>query len=74
MTTTDPENPQQPTPSNPREPFLSLYTTVVLLTAIVIGLTIGALTVFTGAPAAAAVIAGITSTGASVPVLRSLIQ
>ncbi|MEU3670802.1 hypothetical protein [Streptomyces virginiae] len=56
------------------QPFLSLHTTVVLLTALVIGLVIGGLTFLTGAPVAAAVIAGLTGTGASTPVLRSLIR
>ena len=61
------------TPQNP-QPFLSLHTAVVLLMAFVIGLLIGVLTFLTGVPVAAAVIAGITSAGASVPPLRSLIR
>jgi ABC-type antimicrobial peptide transport system permease subunit len=56
------------------QPFLSLHTTVVLLMALVIGLVMGCLTAFTGVSAAAAVIAGLTSAGASVPVLRTLIR
>ncbi|MFG2306722.1 hypothetical protein [Actinacidiphila glaucinigra] len=56
------------------QPFLTLHTTVVLLTALVIGLVIGGLTILTGVPVAAAVIAGLTSTGASIPVLRNLVR
>ncbi|MFE2582915.1 hypothetical protein [Streptomyces sp. NPDC059378] len=68
--------PQPPTgpASPPAAPFLSLRSAVVLLTATVIGLIIGGLTVLTSAPIAAAVIAGLTSTGASIPVLRTLIE
>ncbi|MFG3055403.1 hypothetical protein ACGFZP_31270 [Kitasatospora sp. NPDC048239] len=78
MTTT--QNPQEPTTPTTadlmtdQEPFLSLHTTVVLLTAIVIGFVIGGLTTFTGVPVAAAVIAGTTSAGVSIPVLRTLIR
>ncbi|MFD4865277.1 hypothetical protein [Streptomyces sp. NPDC058412] len=71
------QNPQ-PAAESPRDaatqPFLSLHTTVVLLTALVIGLVIGGLTFLTGISAAAAVLAGLTGTGASTPVLRSLIR
>lgn len=52
-------------------PFLSLHTSVVLLTATVLGLVIGVLTVLTGAPVAGAVLAGLSAAGTSVPVLRS---
>ncbi|TCR15964.1 hypothetical protein [Streptomyces sp. BK205] len=61
------------TPQNP-QPFLSLHTAVVLLMAFMIGLIIGVLTFLTGAPVAAGVIAGITSVGASIPPLRSLVR
>ncbi|MFE5119915.1 hypothetical protein [Streptomyces sp. NPDC056669] len=76
MTTT---RPPQPVPSSPNdsaraEPFLTVHTTVVLLTALVIGLVIGGLTALTGVPVPAAVIAGLTSAGASAPVLRTLIR
>lgn len=47
---------------------------VVLLIALAIGFAIGALTLITGAPAAAALIAGLTSAGVSVVPLRGLIQ
>jgi ABC-type antimicrobial peptide transport system permease subunit len=74
---TTPQN-LQPANSSPNEsvaqPFLSLHTTVVLLAALVIGLVIGGLTALTGASVAAAVIAGLTSAGASAPVLRTLIR
>jgi ABC-type antimicrobial peptide transport system permease subunit len=70
---TTPQNPE-PGESPDTAPFLSLHTAVVLLTALVIGLVIGALTALTGAPAASAVIAGLTATGISTPVLRSLIR
>ncbi|MEW2293891.1 hypothetical protein ABZ719_14465 [Streptomyces sp. NPDC006743] len=75
MTTTRTPQPPGSSPDEPAAPpFLSLHTTVVLLTAIVIGLVAGFLTAHTGAPVAAAVLAGLTSSGASVPVLRTLIR
>ncbi|WP_078865903.1 hypothetical protein [Streptomyces sp. NRRL S-1448] len=77
MTTTQNTQPTNPPIVNgpaPEPPFLSLHTTVVLLAALVIGIVIGALTAFTDVPVAAAVIAGLTATGASIPVLRSLIR
>ena len=61
------------TPENP-QPFLSLHTAVVLLIAFVIGIVLGALTVFSGAPMVAAVAVGITGAGGSIPALRSLIR
>ncbi|MFE0453094.1 hypothetical protein ACFW2D_17775 [Streptomyces sp. NPDC058914] len=61
------------TPENP-QPFLSLHTAVVLLIAFVIGVVMGVLTVLTGAPVAAAAVAGLTSAGVSVPALRTLIR
>ncbi|ANH93502.1 MULTISPECIES: hypothetical protein [unclassified Streptomyces] len=75
MTTTRTPQPAGSSPQEPpAPPFLSLHTTVVLLAAVVIGLVMGFLTARTGAPVAAAVIAGLTSSGASVPVLRGLIR
>ncbi|MFD3505757.1 hypothetical protein [Streptomyces sp. NPDC058678] len=67
--------PAQPGPSGPEAepPFLSLHTTVVLLTALVLGLVVGALTVLTGVPVAGAVLAGLSAAGSTVPVMRSLI-
>ncbi|MFH9617849.1 hypothetical protein [Streptomyces pratensis] len=59
--------------STPPDAFLSLHTAVVLLAAVVVGMVIGCLTVLTGVPVAAAVIAGVSSAGGSVPVLRTLI-
>ncbi|GGV65221.1 hypothetical protein GCM10010294_17950 [Streptomyces griseoloalbus] len=59
--------------STPPDTFLSLHTAVVLLAAVVIGMVIGCLTVLTGAPIAAAAIAGVLSAGGSVPALHTLI-
>ncbi|MFJ8694441.1 hypothetical protein [Streptomyces roseolilacinus] len=59
--------------SAPEPPFLSLHTAVVLLTAFVIGITVGCLTALTQVPVAGAVLAGLTASGSSVPALRSLI-
>ncbi|MFH9554609.1 hypothetical protein ACIBAH_32875 [Streptomyces sp. NPDC051445] len=50
-----------------------MHTTVVLLTALVIGLVVGGLSVLSGAPVATAVLMGLTAAGSAVPVLRSLI-
>jgi ABC-type antimicrobial peptide transport system permease subunit len=71
---TQPANPSTVNGPASEPPFLSLHTAVVLLAALIVGVTIGVLTVFTDVPVAAAVIAGLTATGASVPVLRSLIR
>lgn len=59
--------------SETEPPFLSLHTTVVLLTALVLGLIVGGLTALTDVPPAGAVLAGLTAAGSTVPVLRSLI-
>ncbi|WP_416977880.1 hypothetical protein [Streptomyces sp. T028] len=69
-----PADPAVPNETPAAEPFLTLHTTVVLLAALVIGLVIGGLTVLTGAPVAASVIAGLTSFGATIPVLRALVR
>ncbi|WP_344283789.1 hypothetical protein [Streptomyces hebeiensis] len=61
-----------PTPQGPA-PFLTIHTAVVLLIAVVIGLIAGGLTFLSGGAVAAAVLAGLTAAGFSVPVLRSLI-
>ncbi|MER6539557.1 hypothetical protein ABT215_38415 [Streptomyces sp900105755] len=61
-----------PTPQGPA-PFLTIHTAVVLLIAVVIGLVVGGLTFLSGGAVAAAVLAGLTAAGVSVPVLRSLI-
>jgi hypothetical protein len=77
MTTTQnpqPSNPHGPNAQGPEQPFLSLHTAVILLTAIVIGLVVGGLTVLTGVQVATAVLAGLAAAGASVSVLRSLIR
>ncbi|MFE4452697.1 hypothetical protein [Streptomyces sp. NPDC056796] len=71
---------QPPTPSatggtaQGQETFVSLHTAVVLLAAVLIGLVVGGLTVLSRAPVAAAVIAGVSSAGGSIPVLRTLIR
>ncbi|MDH6522527.1 hypothetical protein M2163_000963 [Streptomyces sp. SAI-135] len=59
--------------SETEPPFLSLHTTVVLLTALVLGLVVGGLAALTEVPRAAAVLVGLTAAGSTVPVLRSLI-
>jgi heme A synthase len=59
--------------STPPDTFLSLHIAVVLLAAVVIGMVIGCLTVLTGAPVAAAAIAGVSSADGSFPALRTLI-
>lgn len=64
--------PDAPTPSEPG-PFMSLHTALVLLIAVVIGLIVGGLSFLSGTSAAGAVLAGLISTGGSVPVLRTLI-
>ncbi|MGW6688880.1 hypothetical protein [Streptomyces sp. NPDC054961] len=67
-----PEPQEQTTPAT--APFLPLHTAIVLLAAVVIGFVAGGLTFLSGGPAAGSVLAGLTAAGASVPVLRSLIQ
>ncbi|MFJ9634432.1 hypothetical protein ACIRU8_42745 [Streptomyces sp. NPDC101175] len=57
----------------PEPPFLSLRTAVVLLASLVIGLIVGTLTLFTGAPVAGAVLAALSAAGAAVPTLHILI-
>ncbi|TXR94528.1 hypothetical protein EAO73_34985 [Streptomyces sp. col6] len=64
-------SPASTPPGSP--PFLTIHTAVVLLIAVVIGLIAGGLTFLSGGAAAAAVLAGLTAAGLSVPVLRSLI-
>ncbi|WP_234334600.1 hypothetical protein [Streptomyces sp. NRRL B-1347] len=64
-----------PTPPNQpeRDPFLSVHTALVLLTAAVVGLVMGGLVLVGGGTAAEAALTGLTAGGASVPVLRRLI-
>ncbi|MER5859787.1 hypothetical protein ABT131_29935 [Streptomyces sp900105245] len=57
-----------------QQPFLSLHTAVVLLIAFIIGVVLGTLTLLTGSPVAAAVAAGLTSAGASIPPLHTHIR
>ncbi|MFE6486759.1 hypothetical protein ACFVGN_28010 [Streptomyces sp. NPDC057757] len=65
-----PPNPPEPSPPGP---FLTQHTAIILLTAAVIGLVVSGLTFLNGTPPAGAVLAGLLSTGGSVPVLRTLI-
>ncbi|WP_405541017.1 hypothetical protein OG478_52685 [Streptomyces phaeochromogenes] len=60
--------------SPPEPPFISMHTTVVLLTSVVIGLVVGGLTFLSDFSAPGAVLAGLGATGLSVPVLRSLMR
>lgn len=62
-----------PTPPGEPGPFLTLHTALVLLTAVVIGLVVGGLTLLSDNSAAGSVLAGLVAGGASIPVLRSLI-
>lgn len=68
--------PTPPDPPAPRQPrtFVTQHTALVLLAGIVIGLVVGWLTFLSGASVAGAVLAGVLSTGGSVPVLRTLID
>ncbi|MFG2402604.1 MULTISPECIES: hypothetical protein [Streptomyces] len=50
-----------------------MHTAIILLTAIVIGLIAGTLTFLSGTLIPAAVLAGLTAAGLSIPVLRGLI-
>ncbi|MFH8701969.1 hypothetical protein [Streptomyces chartreusis] len=52
---------------------MTVHTAIVLLIAVVIGLIVGGLTFLSGGAVAAAVLAGLTAAGVSVPVLRTLI-
>ncbi|MFD9004829.1 hypothetical protein ACFV0T_28380 [Streptomyces sp. NPDC059582] len=53
---------------------MTQHTAIVLLAGFVIGLVVGCLTFLSGASAAGAALAGVLSTGSSVPVLRTLID
>ncbi|WP_405787825.1 hypothetical protein OG753_07900 [Streptomyces sp. NBC_00029] len=55
-------------------PFVTLHAAVVLLAAVLIGLTAGGLTFLGGSGAAPSVLAGLAAAGVSVPVLRALIR
>jgi uncharacterized membrane protein YgaE (UPF0421/DUF939 family) len=55
-------------------PFLTVHTAVVLVIAVVIGAIVGGLAFLSTGGVPAAVLAGLTATGAAVPVLRSLIE
>ncbi|MFJ3791354.1 hypothetical protein [Kitasatospora sp. NPDC090091] len=64
-----------PTPQNQPgpAPFLTVRTAIILVAAVVIGLVVGGLTFLGGGPVAAAVLAGLTGSGASVLGLHQLI-
>ncbi|MFB6888741.1 hypothetical protein ACFCX4_05415 [Kitasatospora sp. NPDC056327] len=69
--------PSDPTPGTPPTdpaPLLTVRTTVVLLSAAVIGLVTGGLAFLGGGPTAGAVLAGLTASGAGVPALHKLIR
>ena len=62
--TTDSEDPR---------PLLTMHATVVLLTAAFIGMIVGVLSMYSTDNIAAALLAGLTSVGTSIPVLHKLI-
>ncbi|MEV7616247.1 hypothetical protein [Streptomyces sp. NPDC089799] len=62
------------TPQHRDEPFLSLHTAVVLICAVLVGGVAGGLTFLGGTGVALSVLAGLTASGVSVPVLRGLIR
>ncbi|WP_330329011.1 hypothetical protein OHS33_04210 [Streptomyces sp. NBC_00536] len=63
-----------PTDPSLPEPFLTLHTAFVLVTAALIGCAVGVLTHLGGTHTALAVLAGLTAAGGAVPVLRGLIR
>lgn len=65
-----PPNPPEPSTQGP---FMTQHTAIILLAAVVIGMFVGGLTFLNGTPAPGSVLAGLLSTGGSVPVLRTLI-
>lgn len=68
-----PRPPIRPEPVQ-QGPFVTQHTAIILLAAFVIGLVVGGLTFLSGNPVASAVLAGLLSSGGSVPVLRNLIS
>ncbi|MFJ9447191.1 hypothetical protein ACIRRH_35875 [Kitasatospora sp. NPDC101235] len=69
---TMPEHTSQTQPET--APLLTAYAALILLTAAVIGLITGGLAFLSGSPAAGAILAGLSGTGVSVPVLHRLIR
>jgi hypothetical protein len=63
-----------PPPHSEPGPFMPVRTALILLASVVIGVVTGGLTLLCGTHPAGAVLAGLTSVGASVPVLHALIQ
>lgn len=61
--------PDRPDPA----PFMTMHTAIILLAAVIIGLIAGILTFLSGTLVPAAVLAGLSTSGLSIPVLRSLI-
>ncbi|WP_173909818.1 hypothetical protein [Streptomyces sp. 2323.1] len=52
---------------------MTMHTAIILLAAVIIGLIAGILTFLSGTLVPAAVLAGLSASGLSIPVLRSLI-
>ncbi|MET7356785.1 MULTISPECIES: hypothetical protein [Streptomyces] len=65
--------PMPPTPQGP-EPFMTMHTAIVLLSAAFIGLIAGGLTFLSTEAVPGALLAGLSAFGVSVPVLRQLIH
>ena len=64
--------PRIPDPADP-QPFLSVHTVVVLLTAAFIGVVIGVLTFYARQSVPEALVAGLAATGLSIAPLRGMI-
>lgn len=62
------------TPAPDTGPFLPLHTAVVLVVALLIGVSVGVLSRLGGVAAPLAVLAGLTAAGGAVPALRTLIR
>lgn len=67
-------NPPSPPSSQGPGPLVTLRTALVLLLAFIIGLLVAGLSYLSGTSAAGAVLAGLLSSGCSVPTLHHLIQ
>ncbi len=62
-----------PSPGNPG-PLLDVRTAVIFVIALLVGAVIGVLTLLAGAPPAAASLAAMTSAGATITPLNSIIR
>ncbi|MCM2388688.1 hypothetical protein [Streptomyces albipurpureus] len=60
--------------TNPQPPFLTARTVLILLTSVFFGTVFGTITFWSTGTVPSAVLAGLTATGVSVPVLRTLIH